>query len=105
MHVTQLEWIITLSVTIAVLLFDVIVIGRRPHEPSRRETATALAVYIGLAVAFGLWTCSYHGSQFDLEFFAGWLAEYCMSVDNLFIFLIIMASFKVPKKYQQQALL
>jgi tellurite resistance protein TerC len=105
MHVTQLEWIITLGVTIAVLLFDVIVIGRRPHEPSRRETGRALAVYIGLAVAFGLWTWFYHGSQFGLEFFAGWLTEYSLSVDNLFIFLIIMASFKVPKKYQQQALL
>jgi tellurite resistance protein TerC len=105
MHITQLEWIITLGVTIAVLLFDVIVIGRRPHEPSRRETGTALAVYIGLAVAFGLWTWLYHGGQFGLEFFAGWLTEYSLSVDNLFIFLIIMASFKVPKKYQQQALL
>jgi tellurite resistance protein TerC len=105
MHVTQLEWIITLGVTIAVLLFDVIVIGRRPHEPSKRETGTALAGYIGLAVAFGLWTWFYHGSQFGLEFFAGWLTEYSLSVDNLFIFLIIMASFNVPKKYQQQALL
>jgi tellurite resistance protein TerC len=97
MHVTQLEWIITLGVTIAVLLFDVIVIGRRPHEPSRRETGTALGLYIGLAVAFGLWTWLYHGGQFGLEFFAGWLTEYSLSVDNLFIFLIIMASFKVPK--------
>src|ERR1044072_1505237 len=105
MQVTQLEWIITLSVTIAVLLFDVIVIGRRPHEPSKRETGTALAVYIGLAVAFGLCTWLYHVGQYGLEFFAGWLTEYSLSVDNLFIFLIIMASFKVPKKYQQQALL
>jgi tellurite resistance protein TerC len=105
MHVTQLEWIITLSVTIAVLLFDVVVIGRRAHEPSRRETGTALTIYIGLAVAFGLWTWFYHGGQYGLEFFAGWLTEYSLSVDNLFIFLIIMASFKVPKIYQQQALL
>jgi tellurite resistance protein TerC len=105
MQVTQLEWIITLSVTIAVLLFDVVVIGRRPHEPSKRELVTALTIYIGLAVAFGLWTWFYHGSQFGLEFFAGWLTEYSLSVDNLFIFLIIMASFKVPRNYQQQALL
>ncbi|MGC7268666.1 TerC family protein, partial [Mycobacteroides abscessus subsp. abscessus] len=56
MHVTQLEWIITLSVTIAVLLFDVVIIGRRPHEPTRRETATYLSIYIGLAIAFGVWT-------------------------------------------------
>ncbi|MFN3003542.1 TerC family protein [Mycolicibacterium wolinskyi] len=105
MQVTQLEWIITLTVTIAVLLFDVIVIGRRPHEPSTRETATYLSIYIGMAVLFGVWVWLFHGSQFGLEFFAGWLTEYSLSVDNLFIFLIIMASFKVPRIYQQQALL
>ncbi|MCH9640594.1 MAG: TerC family protein [Actinomycetia bacterium] len=105
MNVSGLEWAITLSVTIAILLTDVLVFGRRPHVPSRRETGTALTVYIGLAVAFGLWTWFYHGSQFGLEFFAGWLTEYSLSVDNLFIFLIIMASFKVPRIYQQQALL
>ncbi|MHC9295593.1 TerC family protein [Mycobacterium sp. LTG2003] len=105
MQVSQLEWIITLTVTIAVLLFDVIVIGRRPHEPTTRETATYLSIYIGMAVAFGVFVWFFHGSQFGLEFFAGWLTEYSLSVDNLFIFLIIMASFKVPRVYQQQALL
>ena len=105
MNVSQLEWIITLGVTIAVLLFDVIVIGRRPHEPTMRECAIALSVYIGLAVLFAAWVWYFHGSQFGVEFVAGWLTEYSLSVDNLFIFLIIMASFNVPKKYQQQALL
>ena len=105
MDVTQFEWIITLGVTIAVLLFDVIVIGRRPHEPSKRETAKYLTFYIVLAMFFGLWVWLFHGNQFGLEFFAGWLTEYSLSVDNLFLFLIIMASFKVPKNYQQQALL
>src|SRR6476469_7628125 len=105
MQVSQIEWIVTLAVTIAVLLFDVVVIGRRPHEPTTRETATYLSIYIGMAVAFGVWVWYFHGSQFGLEFFAGWLTEYSLSVDNLFIFLIIMASFKVPRIYQQQALL
>ncbi len=105
MNVSNLEWIITLSVTIAILLFDVIVIGRRPHEPSKRETGIALTFYVSLAIAFGLWTWFFHGSQFGVEFFAGWLTEYSLSVDNLFVFLIIMASFNVPRKYQQQALL
>ncbi|VEG58120.1 integral membrane protein TerC [Mycolicibacterium aurum] len=105
MNVSGLEWGITLGVTIGILLFDVLVIGRRPHEPSKRETGTALTIYVGLAVAFGVWTWLYHGSQFGVEFFAGWLTEYSLSVDNLFIFLIIMASFKVPRIYQQQALL
>ena len=105
MNVSQLEWLITLGVTGAVLLFDVIYVARRPHEPTTRECAWYLSFYIGLAIAFGIWVWNFHGSQFGLEFYAGWLTEYSLSVDNLFIFLIIMASFNVPKVYQQQALL
>ena len=104
MNVSVLEWAVTLIVTLAVLLFDLLVIGRRAHEPSRRECARALTVYVTLAIAFGLWVWHFHGDQFGLEFFAGWLTEYSLSVDNLFIFIIIMTSFKVPPKYQQQAL-
>jgi tellurite resistance protein TerC len=92
-------------VTIAVLLFDVVVIGRRPHEPTTRETAGYLALYIGLAVAFGTWVWQFHGGNYGIEYFAGWLTEYSLSVDNLFIFLIIMASFKVPRVLQQEVLL
>lgn len=105
MNVTALEWGITLGVTIAVLLFDVVVIGRRAHEPTMRECAIYLSVYVGLAIAFGIWVWNFHERQYGLEFFAGWLTEYSLSIDNLFIFIIIMASFKVPKVYQQQALL
>ncbi len=105
MNVSALEWAITLGVTIAVLLFDVVVIGRRPHEPTMRECAIYLSIYVGLAIAFGIFVWNFHARQFGLEFFAGWLTEYSLSIDNLFIFIIIMASFKVPKRYQQQALL
>ena len=105
MNVSTLEWAITLGVTLAVLLVDVLVFARRPHEPSRRECVVALSVYVGLAIGFGLWVWHFHGDQYGLEFYAGWLTEYSLSIDNLFIFIIIMASFKVPKIYQQQALL
>ncbi|WP_313676010.1 TerC family protein [Mycolicibacterium sp.] len=105
MNVSLLEWGVTLAVTLAVLLTDILIFARRPHEPSRRECVTALSIYVGLAVAFGVFVWQYHGSQFGLEFFAGWLTEYSLSVDNLFIFIIIMASFKVPRIHQQQALL
>ena len=105
MNVSAIEWIVTLAVTLAVLLVDVVVFARRAHEPSRRECLTALGFYIGLAIAFGIWVWNFHGSQFGLEFYAGWLTEYSLSIDNLFIFVIIMASFKVPKIHQQQALL
>jgi len=104
-NVSAIEWIVTLAVTLAVLLVDVLVFARRPHEPSRRECLTALGFYISLAVAFGIWVWNFHGSQFGLEFYAGWLTEYSLSIDNLFIFVIIMASFNVPKIHQQQALL
>jgi len=104
-NVTQVEWLVTIGVTVAVLLFDVIVVGRRPHEPSMRECSIYLSIYVGLAIAFGIWMWNFHDRQFGLEFFAGWLTEYSLSIDNLFIFIIIMASFKVPKKYQQEALL
>ena len=105
MHVSQLEWIVTVGVTIGVLLFDLVVIARRPHEPTMRECGVALSVYIGLAIAFGLWVSNFHGSQYGIEFYAGWLTEYSLSVDNLFVFIIIMASFNVPKVYQQQVLM
>ena len=105
MNVSAIEWIVTRAVTLAVLLVDVVVFARRAHEPSRRECLTALGFYIGLAIAFGIWVWNFHGSQFGLEFYAGWLTEYSLSIDNLFIFVIIMASFKVPKIHQQQALL
>ena len=104
MNVSVVEWAATLAVTLAVLLFDLLVIGRSAHEPSRRECVTALSVYMGMAVAFGLWVWHFHGDQYGLEFYAGWLTAYSLSVDNLFIFIIIMCSFKVPKQYQQQAL-
>ncbi|KUI33099.1 tellurium resistance protein TerC [Mycobacterium sp. IS-1742] len=105
MNVSALEWGITIAVTVAVLLFDVVAIARRPHEPSMKECAIALSVYVSLAVAFGVWVWVFHGGDYGLEFFAGWLTEYSLSVDNLFIFIIIMASFNVPKKYQQEALM
>nr|WP_221220196.1 TerC family protein [Mycolicibacterium sp. BK634] len=104
-NVSPLEWFITIGVTVAVLLFDIIVVARRPHEPTMRECGIYLSVYVGLALAFGLWVWNFHGDQFGLEFYAGWLTEYSLSVDNLFIFIIIMASFNVPKVYQQEALL
>jgi hypothetical protein len=103
MHVSLLEWIVTLCVTIAVLLFDVFVMGRRSGEPKISRSAMALSAYIALAGCFGIWTWFFHGRQFAIQFFAGWLTEYSLSVDNLFIFVIIMASFGVPRVHQQRS--
>jgi tellurite resistance protein TerC len=98
-------WWVTVVVTMSVLLFDVVVIGRRPHEPSKKELWLALGFYVGLAIAFGIGVWALAGPRYGTEFFAGWLTEYSLSVDNLFIFLIIMARFGVPRAFQQEALL
>ena len=104
MHVSLLEWFVTLGVTIGVLLFDVLVMARRSGEPTMGRSAFGLSAYIGLAACFGIWTWFFHGRQFAIQFYAGWLTEYSLSVDNLFIFVIIMASFGVPRVYQREAL-
>ncbi|WP_328322863.1 TerC family protein [Kribbella sp. NBC_00382] len=105
MHVADYVWYITVGVLLALLAFDVFVIGRRPHEPSTKESARAIIFYVSLAIVFGLGVWVFSGGRYAGEFFAGWLTEYSLSVDNLFIFLIIMARFQVPRKYQQTALL
>jgi tellurite resistance protein TerC len=105
MDVAPWVWWTTIAVTSAILLFDVVIIGRRPHTPSMKECAVYLAIYVGLAVAFGLGVYATAGSQYGTEFMAGWLTEYSLSIDNLFIFIIILGKFAVPKQYQQTALM
>ena len=105
MDVSALEWSITVGVTVAVLLFDVLIVARRPHEPTMRECSAYLAVYVGAAIAFGAWTWGFHGQDYGIEFYTGWLVEYSLSVDNLFVFIVLMAALNVPRKYQQEALM
>jgi tellurite resistance protein TerC len=105
MHVSPLAWVITLVVTVGFLMVDVFVIGRRPHEPSMKESGRHLALFVSLAVLFGIGVFMISGSKYGTEFFAGWLTEYSLSVDNLFVFLIIMTKLAVPRQLQQSALL
>jgi tellurite resistance protein TerC len=98
-------WWVTGAVTVAVFAFDLLIVGRRPHEPSMRECAIYLSIYVGMAVLFGLGILVTSGGQYAGEFYAGWLTEYSLSVDNLFIFIIIMSKFMVPRELQQFALM
>jgi len=98
-------WILTIGLTLVVLLVDVVIIGRRPHVPSMGEAGRYLALYVMLAVLFGLGVWYFSGADYATQYFAGWLTEYSLSVDNLFVFLIIMAKFGVPEKLQQSALM
>jgi tellurite resistance protein TerC len=98
-------WLATVGAATAFLLVDVFVIGRRPHEPSMGESARHLAFFVGAAIVFGVGVWAFSGGRYAAEYFAGWLTEYSLSVDNLFIFLIIIGKFAVPRKLQQTALL
>jgi tellurite resistance protein TerC len=104
-HVETWVWLVTVAVLVAVLAFDVFIIGRRPHEPSMRECAYAIVLFCALAGLFGLGVWYFSGGQFAGQFLAGWLTEYSLSIDNLFVFIIIMSRFAVPRPYQQTALL
>jgi len=105
MHVEPWVWAVTLSLAVAFLIFDVFYIGRRPHEPSMGESARHLAFFIGAAALFAVGVYLVSGSTYGTQFVAGWLTEYSLSVDNLFVFLIIMTKLRVPRELQQSALL
>ncbi|MBX7266033.1 TerC family protein [Micromonospora sp. Llam7] len=105
MNVSGLVWAATLIALTAVLAVDLLIIGRRPHEPSVRESSLWVALYVGLALLFGLGLWFTAGASVAGQFYTGWLTEYSLSVDNLFVFVIIMARFAVPRPYQQKVLL
>jgi tellurite resistance protein TerC len=105
MNVPEWVWILTLGLTSVFLFVDVLIIGRRPHVPSMRETGGLLVFFITLAVLFGLGVWYFSGAEYAAQYFAGWMTEYSLSIDNLFVFLIIMAKFGVPEKLQQSALM
>ena len=105
MDVSMTVWAVTLVVTLAVLSMDFIIVARNPREPSMREATLWVVFYVSLAMLFGVGLSVAAGGRPGGEFFAGWLTEYSLSVDNLFVFLIIMAKFSVPRQYQQKVLL
>ncbi len=105
MEIAPWIWWLTGAVTLVVFAFDLLIVGRRPHEPSMKECAVYLSIYVGMAVLFGLGIFVTSGGQYAGEFYAGWLTEYSLSVDNLFIFIIIMSKFMVPRELQQFALM
>ena len=97
--------IVSMVVLTLILLADVLLIFKRPHIPSAKESTLWVLFYAGLAVAFGIIIWRLFGADKSTEFFAGWLTEYSLSIDNLFVFVIIMTRFAVPKKYQQEVLM
>ena len=100
-----LVWELTLALVAALLLFDYFFHIRVAHIPTMGEAARWSAAYIGVALLFGVAVLAWGGPELGLEYFAGYLTEKALSVDNVFVFLVIMTSFKVPREDQQKALL
>jgi tellurite resistance protein TerC len=90
---------------VALLAFDFFFHVRKPHTPSLKESAIWSSIYVGIALLFGLGVLWFGGPTMGTEYFAGYITEKALSVDNLFVFLIIMASFRVPRADQQKVLL
>ncbi|TQO19446.1 tellurite resistance protein TerC [Rhodoglobus vestalii] len=105
MQITPLIWFITIAVTIAFFVYEFYAHVRKPHEPTIGESARWSAFYIGLALLFGVGVGMVSGWTFGGEYFAGYLTEKALSIDNLFVFLLVMSAFAVPKIYQQKVLM
>lgn len=105
MEVSPLVWALTLVVIAGLLLVDFFFHVRQAHVPTLREAARWSALYVGIALLFGVGVLVFGGTGPGSEYFAGYVTEKALSVDNLFVFLIIMTSFRVPREYQQKVLL
>lgn len=104
-EITPLVWGITIAAIVGLLAFDFFAHVRKAHEPTLREASIWSAFYIGVALLFGLVFIFFGDTAHATEYYAGYITEKALSVDNLFVFLVIISSFNVPRKYQQKVLL
>jgi tellurite resistance protein TerC len=105
MDVTLLTWALVVGAILALIVVDLLTVSRKPHDVMFKEAAIWSIFYIGVAIAFGVWVWQTAGSQFGTEYFAAYLVEKSLSVDNLFVFIIILAQFAVPSIYHQRVLM
>lgn len=105
MNVSIAVWAVTIVLIVGLVLYDFVFHVRKAHIPTLREAAIWSAAYVGIAVLFGVAVTVFGGTTMGMEYFAGYLTEKALSVDNLFVFLIIIGSFAVPRADQQKVLL
>ena len=105
MDVHILGWIGLAAIILTLIVIDIVGHVRTPHEPTMKEAAVWSVAYIGMALVFGGIVWFVWGGGFAQEYLAGYITEKALSIDNLFVFVIMMSSFKVPRKYQQEVLL
>ena len=105
MDVHILGWIGLAAIILTLIVIDIVGHVRTPHEPTMKEAAVWSVAYIGMALVFSGIVWFVWGGGFAQEYLAGYITEKALSIDNLFVFVIMMSSFKVPRKYQQEVLL
>ena len=105
MNVSLTTWLVVIGAVFALIVLDLLTVSRKPHEVKFKEAAGWSIFYILVAVIFGVWVWQSAGSQFGTEYFAAYLVEKSLSVDNLFVFIIILAQFKGPSIYHQRVLM
>ena len=98
-------WAATIALFLVLFTLDFWIVGRRPHVPKTPELLRWLGLFVGSAILFGLFLGWQFGGDIAVQFFSGWLTEYSLSVDNLFVFVLIMARFYVPRELQQYVLM
>ena len=105
MRVTALGWALTIGVILALLALDLLLATVRPHAIGYREATAWSVFYITVAGVFGLVLATWAGWGYGTQYFAGYIVEASLSLDNLLVFVIIMAAFAVPREHQQRVLI
>lgn len=104
LDISLLTWGLTVGLIVGLLAVDLILAAMRPHKVGFREATAWSVFYIAVAIGFGLWFMWAYGSTAGTEYFAGYIVEKSLSVDNLFVFVIIIATFAVPEEHQHKVL-
>jgi tellurite resistance protein TerC len=104
-NITLSIWLLTVALILGLLLFDLLTSTRKAHDVSFKEATFWSVFYIAVAVIFGIWVWADFGTQFGKEYFAAYIVEKSLSMDNLFVFIIILSNFAVPTIYHQRVLM
>jgi len=104
LEISGLTWGVTIALVLGLLAIDLVLAAMRPHKVGFKEALAWSLFYIGVAIAFGIWFAAAYGGDAGTQYFAGWIVEKSLSVDNLFVFVIIMTTFAVPERHQHKVL-
>ena len=105
MNVPGWVWIATIGGLLVLLAIDLVIVDRKPHEVTIGEAARWVIFYVACAIIFGVGIWLFSGAEYSAQFFTGYITEYSLSIDNLFVFVIIMSTFSVPRIHQHKVLL